>query len=422
MRILHLVHQYMPEYVGGTELYTRWLAEGLSALGHQASVFYRAPSDQLILSHRTDAHNVGVGSAGAGVVTPKRRFLAIFGDSHLLTSFQKVLAEESPDLLHIQHLMGLPLSLIDELVRQNIPYIVTLHDYWWVCANAQLLTNYNQTVCDGPRAYWNCARCALARGGKLGLFPALPPLVGLLGWRNWLLRRALAAAARIIAPTRFVADWYAQHGVSAERMTVIPHGLPLPNTLPVAGSDITAVGGRQSTVSIRFAYIGGLSWQKGVHVLIEAFNDLGEGAELWIAGDESAEPDYVAQLRQSASKRVRFLGRLNREDVWQILANVDAIVMPSVWYESFSIIISEAFSMGVPVIASNIGALADRVQHEKDGLLTPPGDATAMRQTLQRFLDEPDLLAQLQQGIQPIQSIEDHAVEMETVYKSGFVQ
>ena len=417
MKILHLLHQYLPEYVGGTELYTKWLAEALSARGHQISIFYRVSAELITFAHRTDAHNVGVWSAGAGEVTPTRRFLATFGNAHLLASFQKALEKDNPDLVHIQHLMGLPVSLIDELARRNIPHLVTLHDFWWVCANAQLLTNYSQTVCNGPRAYWNCARCALERGGKPGLFPALPPLAGLLGWRNRLLRRALAGAAKIIAPTRFVADWYTQRGVSAEKMIVIPHGLPLPESF-------FAVGGRRPALNlpngsaVRFVYIGGLSWQKGVHILIEAFNGLSGNAELWVAGDESAEPAYTARLKAQASDKARFLGRLEREAVWKTLAQVDVLIAPSLWYETFSIIISEAFTMGVPVVASDIGALADRVQHNVDGLLTPPGDVGAMRQTLQRFLDEPDLLSKLQQGIQPVQSVEDHAVGIEGVYKS----
>jgi len=418
MKILHLLHQYLPEYVGGTELYTQWLAEALSARGHQISVFYRIPAQSFTFSQRADAHNVAVWSAGAGEVTPTRRFMATFGNSHLLISFQKTLAKEKPDLVHIQHLMGLPVSLVDELRRQKIPYVVTLHDFWWGCANAQLLTNYNQTVCDGPRVYWNCARCALARGEKPGLFPALPPLAGLLGWRNRLLRRALARAAKIIAPTRFVADWYAQHGVSAEQMTVIPHGLPLPESFSAANPSSRSRHSLPNGSALRFACIGGLSWQKGVHILIEAFNGLSGSAELWIAGDESADPAYVAQLKRLASGKVRFLGRLEREAVWKTLAQVDVLVAPSLWYETFSIIISEAFAMGVPVVASDIGALANRVKPNVDGLLTPSGNVAAMRQTLQRFLAEPNLLTELRQGIQPVQSVEEHAVDIEDVYKS----
>ncbi len=417
MRILHLVHQYMPEYVGGTELYTRWLAEGLSGRGHQNSVFYRIPGGDECLFTRADAQGVRVWAAGSGEVTPRRRFLATFGDAYLLTAFRETLAKENPDIVHLQHLMGLPVSLVDELARRKIPYVVTLHDYWWVCANAQLITNYDQSVCDGPRAYWNCARCALARAEKPKWFPALPPLAGALARRNSLLRRVLAGAAKIIAPTRFVADWHVRRGVLAKKMLVIPHGLPLPKSFSaVSGQPFDRL--RTGGAAVKFAYIGGLSWQKGVHILIEAFNGLPGNVELWIIGDEAADPDYVAALKQSAPGRVRFWGKLSREAVWQTLAQVDVAVTPALWYESFSFIVSEAFAAGVPVIASRIGALAERVTDGVNGLLTPPGDAEALRRALRRFVDEPDLRTQLRRGIPPVKGIEEYIAEMENLYRA----
>jgi hypothetical protein len=79
-------------------------------------------------------------------------------------------------------------ALLKAIKARAIPFVVTLHDYWWICANAQLLTNYNPQICAGPEAYVNCARCALARSGVPHLWPAIPPLSGLLSWRSRLLR------------------------------------------------------------------------------------------------------------------------------------------------------------------------------------------------------------------------------------------
>ena len=417
MRILHLAHQYMPEYVGGTELYTRWLSDGLSQQGHKVSIFYRRNAHKMRLVERVDPPGVRVWAVEAGLVTPKRRFLATFAGPYILTAFQEVLAQARPDLIHIQHLMGLPTALVKHIRQMQIPFIITLHDYWWVCANAQLFTNYSQKICRGPRACLNCARCALARADQIHLWPAMPGLAGLLGWRNFLLRQVLQAAHKLIAPSQFVADWYAAHNVPPEKLLVIPHGLPLP-TLPSRQKKEQI---KEASRPFRFAYIGGLSPQKGVHVLVEAFkglNELNKAAELWIAGDETADPDYVTRLKQGGSTTVRFLGRLAREAVWETLAQIDVIVIPSLWYESFSFLISEAFATGVPVIASRLGPLADRVRHEVDGLLAPPGDVVALRQAMQRFLEEPTLLAQLQAGISSVPTIALHTSEIEALYKA----
>jgi glycosyltransferase involved in cell wall biosynthesis len=58
------------------------------------------------------------------------------------------------------------------------------------------------------------------------------------------------------------------------------------------------------------------------------------------------------------------------------------------------------------------------VQHEGDGLLVPPGDAAALRQTLQRFLEEPDLLDRLRAGIRPVMTVEDHVTRIEALYRT----
>jgi glycosyltransferase involved in cell wall biosynthesis len=411
MRLLHLVHQYLPDDIGGTELYTQWLAEGLRAQGHEVSVFYRRSGPDETTTQRVEPSGTQVWAVTAGRVTPQRRFLATFNQPSILNAFQQAIAVVQPDLVHIQHLMGLPVSLAHHLQQQNIPYLITLHDYWWVCANAQLLTNYSQQLCDGPRAYLNCARCALARANHPRLWPAIPGLAALLARRNHLLRGVLRAAQRLIAPSQFVADWYAAHGAPLRTLQVIPHGLPL---LPPSQSRVQGDAGRP----FRFGYIsGGLTPQKGIHILVEAARQLPAAIELWVAGDEGADPDYAARLRAAASTETRFLGRLSRRQVWDMLAQIDVLVVPSLWYETFAFVISEAFAAGVPVIASNLGPLAGRVQHEGDGLLVPPDDAAALRQALQRFLEEPDLLDRLRAGIQAVQTMEGHAKALEAVYQ-----
>jgi glycosyltransferase involved in cell wall biosynthesis len=167
---------------------------------------------------------------------------------------------------------------------------------------------------------------------------------------------------------------------------------------------------------VRFAYIGGLSWQKGVHVLIEAFGQVQGQAELWIGGDESFDPDYVAHLRALATGRVRFLGRLTREQVWQTLAKVDVVTVPTLWYETFSFIVSEAFTAGIPVVASRLGPLSDRVRDRTDGFSVPPGDVEAWRATLQRLVDDPELRARLQANVEPPVTLEQHVDQLESLY------
>jgi glycosyltransferase involved in cell wall biosynthesis len=410
MKVLHLVHQYLPEHVGGVELYTHWITHRLVQRGHQAAIFYRRSAASTGLNVRCDQEEVQVWAAWSGELSPRRRFAASFKEAYLLEAFHQVVTQFQPELVHIQHLMGLPLAIVDHLRYLGIPFIITLHDYWWVCANAQLLTNYSRQLCHGPHLYLNCARCALARSGQAHLWPAVPALMGLLAWRNSHLRQVMQNAQALIAPTEFVSNWYHLHGVPADKLHLIPHGLDAP---PAPSRPK-----RAENAPFRFAFIGGFSWQKGVHILLEAFQGLPDKAELWLAGDETADPVYTSKLRALATPQVKFLGKLSREAVWQTLAEVDVVVVPSLWYETFSFIVAEAFAAGAPVVASRLGPLSDRIQDESNGLLVNPGDPQALRHALLRFLQEPDLLPRLQAGIRPVYTLDEHINRLETVYQA----
>lgn len=408
MRILHIVHQYPPDKVGGAELYTQAVSRALVQRGHTVAVFYRrdAPGRGLACCQE---NGVQVYAVWDGIAGAAHRFLLTFGNRFIHQAFRQVLEAFQPDIVHIQHLMGLPVSLVDEARQRALPVVITLRDYWWVCANAQLLTNYSEEICDGPREYWNCARCALARVGHPRMAVASPLLVPLLSWRNRLLRRAVEMAYLLIAPTEFVRCWYVSYGFPKERTVLLSHGLEYP-----AG---TTRERRFSGDGIRFLYVGGLSWQKGVHTLIEAFAGIRGNAELWIAGDESADPAYVSHLQTLAGPNVRFLGRLDREAVWTAMAWADMVVVPSLWYEAYSFLISEAFAAGLPVLASRLGALADRVRDGVDGLLLPPGDVAAWRAAIQRLIDDPDLLPRLRANVRPPMTMEEHVEQLEVLYE-----
>ena len=406
MRVLHLVHQYLPDKLGGTELYTNWLAEALERRGHEVSIFYRRQLQDEGLSHRTE-RNIQIWSAWSGEQGPTQRFLATISDKEMVANFEQVLNHSQPDLVHVQHLMGHPAALIKRISERNIPFVITLHDFWWVCANAQLLTNYSQEVCGGPKMYLNCARCGLARAGYSQFWPILPFVMIPLSWRNWSLRKILDQANALITSTKFVRDWYKAIGVPSAKLVTLTPGVDTP-----APVDQTP---RLPAAPIRFGYIGGISVGKGIHLLLEAVNEIDAEYEVWIGGDESADPDYVSTLKALATERVQFVGKLDRPAVWEMLAQIDVLVVPSIWYETFVFVISEAFAAGVPVVTSRLGPMADRVRHEVDGLLVEPNDVRSLRHALQRLCHSPELLGKLRSGIGPVKTFDDFALEIETL-------
>lgn len=423
MRILHLVHQYVPEQVGGVELYTQSLARyQTELLGHEAAVIYpsEARAGEGGLHRTSDAEGVAVYAVEIGSRSRARVFLSTFGQTAIAQGLRRALEEIRPTVVHVQHLMGMPTTVVDQALATGAPLVITLHDYWFPCANAQLVTNYDGSVCDGPDWWLNCGRCALARAGVKGdrwLAPALAPL---MAYRSLRLRRVLAQARRVIAPTYFVRDTYDRLGMPTDNIVVVPHGIEVPAHAQAAASHSQRRDGR-----LHIVYVGSLAWQKGVHVLIDAVNEMdSEKVRLSLYGDLHKYPEYVTSLRAASHHpKIHFGGAIDREALWQLLSReADVVVVPSVWYETASLVIQEAFAAGVPVVASQLGALAERVADGVDGLLFPPGDAGALREQLLRLQDDEKLLDELRANIRPARTIEEHVADIDAVYRGALAE
>jgi glycosyltransferase involved in cell wall biosynthesis len=136
----------------------------------------------------------------------------------------------------------------------------------------------------------------------------------------------------------------------------------------------------------RFGFVGTLAPHKGVHVLVEAFRGMeSREASLDLYGSVTVQPAYVEELRRAAGgdARIRFRGSFREGEQARVLASVDALVVPSVWWENSPLVALEALAAGVPVIASAIGGLPEIVEHGRSGLLVPARDARALREALE---------------------------------------
>jgi glycosyltransferase involved in cell wall biosynthesis len=422
VRILHLVHQYLPEYVGGTELYTQTLARFQAQQGHHVAIFHPSQQEATTSPFLVERDEAGV-TLYRAPVGPRSRgqvFLSNFRDPALLSAFKQLLKSERPDLIHVQHLMGLPFQILQTIEAAGIPFVITLHDYWFPCANGQLITNYDNTVCGGPEWWLNCARCALARSG-IGDRPWLAPAVApLFAYRSQRLQQWLRTAGRVIAPTRFVRDIYAQLNMPDDNVVVVPHGIEVPkHVLQASPPQLPHQAGQLHVV-----YVSSLAHQKGTHVLIEAMNKLPLEITLTLYGDLDKFPDYVRMLKEkNRHPGVRFAGRIGREDFWQmLLTEADVAVLPTLWYETSSLIRQELSAARVPLVASDIGVLAETIRDGVDGLLFPPGDAQALAATLERLHREPHLLRQLQSNMRPTRLMSEHLIDVQSIYEEVLQQ
>jgi glycosyltransferase involved in cell wall biosynthesis len=307
-------------------------------------------------------------------------------------------------------MLGLPVDLITALQQRKLPFVVTLHDYYYFCANALLLTNYDQSICSGPQYFLNCGHCAVARAGHNHRWAA-PFAAPIMAARNRRLLSVLRLARHIIAPTHFVAEIYRQQlNLPPDQLSVIAHGIAAPAAVPVRQLD--------EPHPLKLVFIGGIAPHKGVHILIDAVNQLpAEKFQLAIYGDLTAFPDYATGLqRRARHNTITFHGQIPHTRIWEVLRNSDVLIVPSLAYESSSLIMQEAFAMQTPVIASDRGALRETAL-KGAGLVFPAGDAPALRTLLQNLLDEPAQLEQLRGNLKMPRAIGEHAAEIDALYR-----
>jgi glycosyltransferase involved in cell wall biosynthesis len=169
---------------------------------------------------------------------------------------------------------------------------------------------------------------------------------------------------------------------------------------------------------VRFSYLGSLAWQKGVHIVVQAFRGIPAGkAILRIHGDPAVFPDYAASLQQMAdSANTFFEGAVPNEEVGRVLAETDVLVVPSLWYENSPMVIQEAFAAGVPVMASQLGALSEKIRPSVDGWLCPAGDVAAWREAMLSLAGHPEQVQQCQDRVPVPLTVQEHATLLHDTY------
>jgi glycosyltransferase involved in cell wall biosynthesis len=419
VRVLLVVHQFFPRHQTGTESYTYGIAKELSKR-HDVRLFYRehgrgvqidrgfAEEDAIV--DGLPVHRVYVGRRGIRG-NPLSRFQNTYDCRLVEKSFDAFLDRVRPDVVHFQHLMFLSGDLVRIARRRHIPVLLTLHDYWLLCANSQLVRPSGQ-LCEGHHLCWECVSCGAAAMNAPLLRYLKPAVAPLFIYRDRFLRRRLREIEHIIAPSEFLKAKFVAAGVPSERIRVLENGIDTSGlSYPVHA--------RRSRAPIRLGYIGSIAWQKGVHVLVEALASVTADVEVVVYGDGRLFPEYSGAVRaQAQGLNMDFRGPFHHADVWQVLSGMDALVVPSVWYENSPLVIREAYAAKVPVIASDVGALAEKVRDGVDGRLFPCGDAAALAEVIQDVAEHPEQLEAMRRNIQPVLTIEEHVRELELTYQA----
>jgi len=278
---------------------------------------------------------------------------------------------ERIEVVHVHNTFPLISPAVYAAARDGGAAVVqTLHNFRTLCVKAQLLRDGKVCEdCVGRAVPWpgvvhRCYRDSLVASGAAATMLTVHRAAGT--WRR--------AVDRYVALTGFARDRFVAGGLPAARIAVKPNFLDAPAPAPgAAGADARRGG----------LFVGRLSPEKGIGVLAGALARV--PVPVRIAGE--------GPVALAASAHAALLGRIDSAAVAREMAAAAFLVVPSVWYEGFPMVIVEAFARGLPVVASRIGSLAEIVEDGVTGLLAAPGDAADLAAKLRWAHDHPEAMA-----------------------------
>ena len=276
-----------------------------------------------------------------------------------------LIRKHRPDVLHCTNTFPLISPSVYYAAREEgVAVVQSLRNYRLLCPGAALLRD--DKVCEdclGKALAWRGVIHKCYRESRAGS----AVVAGMLAWHR--LRGTWSRAVDMYyALTENSRQKFVEGGMSANRIAVKPNFLhPVPQ--PADGS-----GGYA-------AFVGRLSPEKGVSVLLQAWNRMDVPLPLKIVGD-GPQADEVRRAAASDS-RIQWHGHCPPERVQQIVGDAEFLIIPSIWHEPFGRVAIEALAAGTPIVASRIGGLTEIIQHGHTGWHFTPGDADDLTQAIQ---------------------------------------
>lgn len=398
LRVLSANIYYSPRSFGGSTIIAEEMNRRLQADGFEMAMFATLPTDDVpaYALRRYEADGVCVFGAGMPAdPTP----LEMFENPGMPAPFEQAARAFRPDLVHFHCVQDIGILPMEYCAREGIPFIVTLHDAWWLCGR-QFMVNREGRYCGQHAIDLDiCARCV--------------DDAPLNAYRNQRLHAVLKQARLLLTPSAYFADFYRANGFPAEQVRVNRNGIRRPGVVPRAPQRVPT-----------FGYVGGNAAIKGVNSVINALRGLpADRARLVVVdntinlGFSSYAPDRFKDLAN-----VEIVPAYTQASIDAFFADIDVLLFPTQAKESFGLVVREALARKVWVICSDAGGVVEDIVDGENGYIIPmDDDGTALKQailqTLQRFSEHGG--AAPTPAATRITWFEDQAAELAGIYREA---
>lgn len=317
-----------------------------------------------------------------------------------------------PEIVHVHNFFPLlSPSVYFACNDAGIPLIQTLHNYRILCAISSFYRDGQ--ICEdclGKPFGWPGVIHKCYRNSSVGS-AAVSAMSSMHRWLGTWSKRVDA----YICLTEFAREKFIQGGLPANKLFVKPNFVCPPQVFETASKSLS-----HEPYAL---YVGRLHQEKGINTLLAAWKQLNEKLKLKIVGDGPLTQQVKEKIQHTAN--IELIGKQPFEKVYQLMANAQFVIVPSEWYETFGLVVIESFSVGVPVLAAKIGALAELVDHGRNGLQFCPGDTEDLVIKIKWALSHPDELSQMgQRAYEEFQmkyTAETNYYQLMNIYKNAIV-
>jgi len=372
MRILHLA-QFIPPLAGGEEHHVRTLALTQAARGHDVTLLGFAaggddPGDSVLEGVRVVRVRTLASRLPALYSDPDRPHALPLPDPEVSRAIRRELETGRYDVAHAHN--WIVNSALGPTSSAGVPLVMTLHDYSHVCATKRLM-EFERRRCPGPSPR-RCLPCAAHHYGTANGAVTVAANAFTAKRRARSITRVAAVSSAVAGAVDVAPGHWLHHARLQARV--------IPNFIP---DDIIVDEIAPTEADAPLLYVGDLSYDKGVQILLDAYRRLDSPPALTLAG-RTVTPDAW-----HFPPGAQWLGEVPHDEVLALFRSARVVVVPSVWQDPCPTVVLEAMAAGRPVVGAASGGIVDMVIDGQTGMLVPPGDAPALAVALTSLLERP---------------------------------
>lgn len=439
MKIVFTLNHFLPDQIGGTEIYTFALAKQLRQNGFDV---------QILIPNYTKSHDetyiykdILVYKYAEPSISNRKRItgnVAPLG----ISAFKSYLERVKPDIIHFQEIAGgtgITTYHLQIAKSVGIKTITTFHVAAYTCMTSTMMYK-NRIPCDGKINLKKCSLCYLTQSSAVGLAQpiqiisnflstlGLNPLsinnkIGtLVGVNQLVINRKnrflniTENSDKIIALSNWYKEVLVLNGIKPSKLKYISQGLT--QDYSVNSSD--NITNYFTKKPLKIMFLGRLTRYKGIHTILDAISVLNPDDFILNIYGDFTQDRFGRWLKKKSSKleNVNWHGKLSNDHVIEVMKKHDLLCTCSTIAEMSPLVIQEAFAANLPVIASNVSGNNEQITHNYNGLLFKKNDYKSLALQIIRCFNEPGLLPSIKSNMRPPKSFKVIAEEHIDLYKS----